>query len=57
MKNQTNEIRVINRRKNGEEFDPAGFVLPYEITKALIEAVTLPAFVGRSSQIGEEARP
>lgn len=54
MSKQSNEIRVINRRKNGEEFDPAGFVLPYEITKAMIETISLPVFVSGSPETREE---
>jgi hypothetical protein len=50
MDNQANKIRVVNHRKNGEEFDPAGFVLPLETTAALIEAITLPGFVFGSSK-------
>jgi hypothetical protein len=38
-------MKVINHLKNGEEFDPTGFILPYETTKALIEKIGLSAFI------------
>ncbi|MCI6063864.1 hypothetical protein MR818_00485 [bacterium] len=44
---------VVNHRKNGEEFNPESFVLPYDITKALIEAISLPVFVLGSSEAME----
>ena len=48
------DFKVVNHRKNGEIFNPRGFVLPYEITKSLIDTVSLSAFVFRSSGIKEE---
>ena len=45
MDNQANKFVVVNHRKNGDIFDPSGFVLPFEMTAALIDAVTLRTFV------------
>ena len=47
-------LKVINRLKNGEEFNPEGFVLSYETTKALIEKIGLSTFIaGRPETISE----
>lgn len=56
MDNQANKFVVINHRKNGDIFDPSGFVLPLEMTATLIDAVTLRAFVFGSSTDKRQAQ-